>query len=208
MRVGHFGDDFLDNLLLILAAVAVAGSVGIALAGESEGAGAINILVEPLLKHALPALQFQWLVGIDIDAAKCVDDLDDSLEADLASVVNLNAEQIFDGVFGHLDAVDAGVGELVFIAGGTVELDVIVARDRNEEDACGLWIYDGDDINIAAGGLGDGATRVGAGNIHCERLGGNVDGLAEVWCIGADFKLVNNARVVGKGRVGVFGEII
>ena len=92
MRVGHFGDDFLDNLLLILTAVAVARSVGIALAGESEGAGAVNILVESLLKHALPALQFQWLVGIDIDAAKCVDDLDDSLEADLAGVVNLNAE--------------------------------------------------------------------------------------------------------------------
>lgn len=208
MWVGHFGDDFLNNLLLVLAAVAVAGSVGITFAGKCEGAGAVDVLVETFIKHALPALQLKSLVGIDINTAEGVDDFNNSLEADLDGIVNLNAEQILDGVFAHFDAVDAGVGELVFVAGGAVKLDVVIARDGNQEDAGGFWIDDRHDIDIAAGGLGDGAARVGAGKIDSERFGGDVNGLAKIWGVGADFELVNNTGVVDKSRVGVLGEII
>ena len=206
--VGHFGDNFLNNLLLVLAAVAVAGSVGITFASESEGAGAVDVRVEALIKHALPALQLQSLIGIDINTAEGVHDLNNRLEADLDGIVDLNTEQIFDCIFAHFDAVDAGVGELVLVAGSAVELDVIIARDGNQEDAGGFWIDDRHDIDIAAGGLGDGAARVGAGKIDGKRFGGDVNGLAEIWGVGADFELVNNTGVVDKSRVGVLGEII
>ena len=206
--VGHLGDDFFNNLLLVLAAVAVAGSVGIAFAGESEGAGAVDVLIEAFIKHALPALQLKSLVGIDINAAEGVHDFDNSLEADLDGIVNLNAEQILDSIFAHFDAVDAGVGEFVLVAGGAVKLDVIIARDGNQEDAGGFWIDDRHDIDIAAGGLGDGATRVGARKVDGERFGGDVNGLAKIWGVGADLELVNHASVVDESRVGVLGEII
>ena len=206
--VGHFGDNFFNNLLLVLAAVAVAGGIGITFAGESEGAGAVDVLIEAFIKHALPALQAKLLVGININAAEGIHDFDNSLEADLDGIVDLNAEQILDGVFAHFDAVDAGVGELVLVAGGAVELDVVIARDGNQEDAGGFWIDDRHDIDIAAGGLGDGAAGVGAGKIDGERFGSDVNGLAKIWGVGADFELVNNTGVVDKSRVGVLGEII
>ncbi len=92
MWVGHFGNNLFNNLLLVLAAVAVAGGVGITFAGKSEGASAVYVLIEAFVKHTLPALQLKSLVGIDINTAEGIDNLDNSLEADLNGVVDLDAE--------------------------------------------------------------------------------------------------------------------
>ena len=194
---GHLFDNASEDVLLVFAALFVAGAVEFAFAGELEGAFAIDVVGASIV---VAAARIKRPLGIDIDATHGVDDFDDGMEADFDGVVNFDIEEILDGGFAHLDAVHAGVGEFVAKASGAVKLDISVAWDVDEEDLGLFGINDGKDVNIAAGAVGNlAAWGVRARNIDNKWLGGDIDGAAEIWGFGADFELENNASIVGKG---------
>ena len=204
--LGHLFDNAGKDVLLVFAALFVAGAVEFAFAGELEGAFAIDVVGASIV---VAAAGIKCPLGIDIDAAHGVDDFDDGMEADLDGVVDLDIEEIFDGGFAHLDAIHTGVGELVFNAGGAVKLDVGVARNVDEENFGVAWIDDSDNINVAAGAVGNlAAWSIGARNINNEWLGGDIDGAAKIWGLGADFEFEDDASVVGKGSFALLCEII
>lgn len=76
-----------------------------------------------------------------------------------------------------MHAIDAGMGELVAIAGGAVKLDIIVARNGSEENFVRLGVDGGEYVNIAAAALhvGHVAISVDATDVDREWFGGDVD---------------------------------
>lgn len=50
----------------------------------------------------------------DINAAKRIDEVDGRVKIDTDIIVDVYAEKVFDGVNGHVDTVEARMGELVF----------------------------------------------------------------------------------------------
>ena len=202
--IRDFVDEGGDDLLLVLAAVAVAGRIGITFTSVDEGAFGIEML---LPFYDIAVITFKCGIGFNIDTIDSIDNFNKCIEADLGGIVNFNGEQILNSLLAHFDTVDAGVGELIAEAGGAVELDVVIARDGHEENAEIFWIDDKEHINVAAGGFGDVATGIGAGNVENKWFGSDIDRLAVVWCVHANFKFINLDTFVDEIRIGFFKKI-
>ena len=101
---------------------------------------------------------FEGGIGINIDTVNRIDNFCESCKTDFYGVIDFNTKQILNGSLAHVNTVDARMGELVLGAGGAMKLNIIVARDGNEENFEVLRIDNGEDINVAASGFGNGAT--------------------------------------------------
>lgn len=169
--LGGFFDGLGDDLLLVLTAVAIAGGIGVAFAREGEGAFAVDVLDAGGEGAAFISAGGKILVDVEVDAVEGVDNGFYGIEADLDGLVDFYVEEVGDSIFRHLDAVDTGMSELIFETSGAVELDIIIPRDGDEEDFRGGRVDDGDNIDVAAGGGGEGGARVRTGEINDERSG-------------------------------------
>ncbi len=68
----------------------------------------------------------------DVYATECVNELNCGTKVDADIIIDVDAEKIFYCINSHIDAVETGVSEFVFEAGGAVELDVVIAWDAGE----------------------------------------------------------------------------
>ena len=112
-----------------------------------------------------------------------------------------------DSILAHVDTVDAGMGKLVLGASSAVQLNVVIARDGDEENLEGLRVDDGENIDVATGGFSNIATRIGTGNIENKWFSCDVDGLMVVWGIHANFELEDFFTFLDEFVVGFFKEV-
>lgn len=95
---------------------------------------------------------------------------------------------------GHLDAIDAGVGEFVAVASGAMELYIIIARDRSEQNFVGGGVDGSEHVDIATATLHVGHVAIGidAADENSEWFGGyiNVDIAYGICGVNANFNSI------------------
>ena len=116
-------------------------------------------------------IRSEALIGININAVECVDEVFYRLKAYFYSVRNLDAtKEVRHCVLAHVDAINTSVSELVFRACSAMELDVKITRNRYEEDFILFRIDYGEHINVATGRGSDASSRVCPADIDNERI--------------------------------------
>ena len=148
------------------AAGAVALGKGVAVAHESQ-----RILATDAVVHALvdPA---QIHVRLEIHTPQGVDHVDKAIEIHPQVILDRQAVVVPQGLHGALDAVDAGVGQLVHGAAHRLEIEghIVVAGRGNEQHRLGLRVDDGQDVHVAAAARRHGAVGVDAAEIGAEAV--------------------------------------
>lgn len=118
------------------------------------------------------AASFEGAVGFYGNATQGVHSLDKGVEVGADEIGDVYLVKIFEGLERHVYAIGAGVGELVFGA-DAVEGDVEVARGGDGDDFVALGVDGHDDIDVTAGGEGEGVlSGVDAADVDGEGLGG------------------------------------
>ena len=146
----------------------------------------------------------EFLIGINIDAANLVYDADNGAEANFERIVDIYPEEVGNGVLAHFCAVDAGVSKLILRSGSAVELDVVIARDRNKKNFGGLWINDGDNVYVATGSVVDANAAIAAGDIYDKRLSRDVHTFDVFVFVDANLELIDYLAIFDKIIVILF----
>ena len=144
-----------------------------ALTGKSQSGLAVQMV--PALGEgggvvvAGAAHRGEGLVGVDVHAADGVDDVDEARKIDAEVVLHIHAVEVAQRGHAGLDAVEAGVGQLV-LAVGACEVNIVVARGVDEGRLLGGGVDHGEDVHVAAGLFGQLAAVVHAAEVDDERL--------------------------------------
>ena len=152
-RRSKFVDDGGDKFLLALDATDIA--LGVSIANVGDGVGAVEMLKARVKIDDEPAvviprvLVIHALFDVDIDAADCVNEIDEGVSVDDDVVIDVDAEKIFDGALGQSNAA-VGVSGIDFVEAAIAELDAGIARDRKQRGLIGQRVDGGDDERIGA----------------------------------------------------------
>jgi len=96
------------------------------------------------------------------------------------------------------------VSKLILRAGSAVELDVVIARDRNKKNFGGLWINDGNNVYVATGSVVDANATIAAGDIYDKRLSCDVHTFDVFVFVDADLELIDYLAIFDKIIVILF----
>ena len=91
------------------------------------------------------------------------------------------------------------MSKFILNASGTVELNISVARDGEEENFVFDRVDHGENVDVRAGNAVDSLARVGAGDVGDEGVFGDIDRWAVICVFDGDFEGVGYFDAVGEG---------
>lgn len=221
-NLGVFGEDdsgttnFFDNgadyILLILHAMAIAGGIRFALASKSKRHGTVHVDIPLWNRDMTIGPRHKLLIGININAADCINQVYDGRKVDFEIIIDFDVEQIFESLHGHLYAIDASMGKFVAVASSTVELNVIIARNGRKQNFVSFWVDGGKHIDVAAATLHVGhiTISINTANENCEWFGSdiNIDFVDGAFGVDANFDGIEYAGGSTKTLVAIFGKVV
>ena len=127
LAAGDLLDGGLQNLLLVLVALHISVCKGFTFPGEVQCRFALQV-VPAFLIVAVVDRGIEFILGIHIDPSDGVDQIHQHGEVDCDSVVDIDVQEILDGLLCLFFPIDACVGQFILLPIG-VERHITVSRN-------------------------------------------------------------------------------
>ena len=198
LAAGNLLDGCLQHLLLILVSLHISVREGLTLSGEVQSWFSFQV-VPALRIRAVVNGRREFVIRINIDAVDGVDQVDQHGEVDRDAVVDIDIEEILDGLLCFFFPVYTRMRQLVLCTIG-MKRHIAVARNGGQEYVFRLRVHGHDHVDVAESRLVrlELAPDVLAGDEHIERIHRHIDSLGAVIRPLPDLDLVDALRAVLK----------
>lgn len=206
-----FFDDGADYVLLVLNAVTITSGVSITFTSKGKGKFAIHVHRAFWDSYSATMERCDLLIRIDFNAADGIHQAFDGRKIDFEVIINFDIKQVLERIHGHLHAIDTSMGKFVAVASSAMELYIIIAWDRSEQNFVGGGVDGSKHVDITAATLHIGHVAIGINTADkdSERLGRDVDiATKNFFGVNTDFDSVKDAGGFAETIFAIFRKIV